>query len=383
MNKTVCKPQQCVGCNACVQVCSKNAIHIEDCKYYLNAVIDPGQCVDCGLCSRVCQQNSTPVCRSPISWQQGWTQEENIRLRASSGGIASAVAKAFLEKEGSVYTCRFSEGSFTYQKVLNTEALAQFVGSKYVKSNTGATYSAIKAELLAGASVLFIGLPCHVQGLKLFVGDTLLEQLYTVDLICHGTPSFGLYQDYQAERGVDLKKADAVSFRHKTLYSNLPSKGFQYWLVPFLRGLTFTENCYACQFAREERVSDLTVGDALGSALSSEERNKGVSLILCNTQKGAALLQSAKLHLEPADREEAKKHNLQLVHSTVAPSQRAAFVEQIGAGGAYCKAIKACYGKDIAKEKIKGILPVNAMKKLLKRGTNQAKIAYSENVIQK
>lgn len=38
--KTVCKPNQCAGCKACIDICKKNAISIMDSLSHLNAAID-------------------------------------------------------------------------------------------------------------------------------------------------------------------------------------------------------------------------------------------------------------------------------------------------------------------------------------------------------
>lgn len=38
--KTVCKINQCAGCKACVDVCKKEAISVEDTLNAMNAIID-------------------------------------------------------------------------------------------------------------------------------------------------------------------------------------------------------------------------------------------------------------------------------------------------------------------------------------------------------
>ena len=49
-------------------------------------------------------------------------------------------------------------------------------------------FSLVKADLKAGKPVLFIGTPCEVAGLKKYI-KRIPEDLYLVDLICHGVPS--------------------------------------------------------------------------------------------------------------------------------------------------------------------------------------------------
>ena len=60
--------------------------------------------------------------------------------------------------------------------------------SKYIQSDTGSTYSLVKQLLNKDKTVLYIGTPCQIAGLKAFLQKE-YEKLYTIDLICHGVPS--------------------------------------------------------------------------------------------------------------------------------------------------------------------------------------------------
>ena len=53
--------------------------------------------------------------------------------------------------------------------------------------------------------------------------------------------------------------------------------------MAFLCSLMYTDNCYECKYAKLERVSDLTIGDAWGTELT-EEMKQGVSLALSQTR---------------------------------------------------------------------------------------------------
>lgn len=59
--------------------------------------------------------------------------------------------------------------------------------------------------------------------------------------------------------------------------------------MAFLNGLSYTENCYSCHYAQTERAGDITIDDSWGTELSGE-LSKGVSLALCQTEKGRELL---------------------------------------------------------------------------------------------
>ena len=163
--KTVCKKNNCSGCMACVDICPKKAISIQDELSSYNAVISDN-CIDCGLCHKKCPQNNTPDLIKPKTWYQGWAKEDDIRAKGASGGIATAIALSFVKSGGVVYGCYFEKGEFRFHKASNESELIKFAGSKYAKSNPEGIYNQIKSELDNNQKVLFVGLPCQVAGLK-------------------------------------------------------------------------------------------------------------------------------------------------------------------------------------------------------------------------
>ena len=335
----------------------------------LNAVIDQTKCVNCGSCYRICQNNNEILYNTPLYWKQGWAPDE-IRRTSSSGGIAQFLMRSFLTNGGEVYSCTFQNGEFIYGRVNSVGAIKDFVGSKYVKSCPEAVFDPISKDLKKGKKVLFIGLPCHVQALKLLVGRN-LEKLYCVDLICHGSPSGAVLKQYLKEEGIDINTIPRLSFRDQNRFSlrvdgdQLSAKNeIDYWMHPFLKGLTYTENCYNCRFARFERVSDLTIGDAWGTDLPKEERSKGISLMLVNTQKGDELLRSTDVYLEEVDIEKIKSRNTQLVRPSEKPAERTIFESDYQNG--YKKAIKKCYSKLIFKKKLRHTAVGKVIKKLIR-----------------
>ena len=82
---TVCEKDQCAGCMACLEVCSKNAINIKDSIKSYNAIIDEKRCINCNACRNVCQVNNNVDVSKPIIWKQGWASDVNIRKKSSSG----------------------------------------------------------------------------------------------------------------------------------------------------------------------------------------------------------------------------------------------------------------------------------------------------------
>ena len=187
--KTVCNENACTGCNACINICPKNAIKLNDDLRFLNSIIDESKCINCNLCKKICQMNNPVDLVKPIQWNQGWIQDNIIRDSSSSGGLASALMISFIKSGGCVCSCVFKNGEFIFEIENNNENIKKFSGSKYVKSDLKMIYKKILEKIKDKEKVLFIGLPCQVAGIKKFIPKSLQSYLYTIDLICHGTPS--------------------------------------------------------------------------------------------------------------------------------------------------------------------------------------------------
>lgn len=136
----------------------------------------------------------------------------------------------------------------------------------------------------------------------------------------------------------------------------------------FLTSLDYTENCYSCRYATLDRVSDITLGDSWGSELSREEQKKGISLILCQTEKGVELVKSAGFELEEVDLDKAVTANHQLRHPSEMPDKRNTFFENIDRGFHY--AISKCYPKMYYKRRLKTFLQKT---KIIGGGANRNK----------
>ena len=357
--KTVCELNMCNGCMACVEKCHRNAITIKDDLKYYNALVDTKKCVDCGLCTKVCPRENDNDMSKPKWWYQGWADSE-IREHASSGGAASAIIRAFIKHGGYVASCLFDSGKFVFE-VTNEMAVARkFAGSKYVKSNPEKIYGKIQSLLKANQKVLFIGLPCQVAAVNQFIKDK--TNLVTADLICHGTPSPYLLKKCLQEYGHDINTLTDINFRIKSLYElnrdGKPIAAFHTmdnYLIAFLHSYDYTENCYSCKFATLDRVSDITLGDSWGTELSAEVKN-GVSLILCQSEKGKELIESAGLNLLDVYINKAISHNEQLNKPSKCSKSRDQFFENYNRYNNFGKALVKTAPGIVAKEKVKSIV---------------------------
>lgn len=360
---TVCSENQCTGCMACLETCSRDAIRIIDQLKNYNAVIDGNKCINCGACHRVCQNNEPVKATEPIAWYQGWSKSEEQRKTSSSGGFAATLIERFIEDDGIVCSCVFEEGVFGFDFADSKNDIAKFVGSKYVKSNPVGIYKKIRSLLREGRKVLFIGLPCQVAAVKSFIGEHLSSNLYLVDLICHGSPSPKHIEQFLRESGYQLKDLETVSFRKKDVFRVMQNEHYvenpgvyDCYTLAFLNCINYTENCYSCKYAKLERVSDITIGDSWGSELSKNEQGKGISLALCQTEKGINLLKKSNVVLFPVDKETAIAHNHQLERPSQMPKNYDAFFKALQEKKTYKDAVKIALPRTYRNQQIKKLL---------------------------
>lgn len=361
--KTVCPQNNCVGCMACIELCPKSAIKIVDDLSSYNAVIDEEKCVNCNLCHNICQNNTDIEVTRPICWKQGWALDNRIRESSSSGGAAQVIELAFVKAGGIVCSCTFSSGKFGFSFAETENEIRGFCGSKYVKSTPYGVYKEIKRKIQTGNKVLFVGLPCQVAAVKKYVGEIYTKDLYTVDLICHGSPSPEILRKFLEQHGIDINEIQNIQFRTNTRFQlkenerYIGTKGvLDRYSMAFLNSVCYTENCYRCQFAKLERISDITLGDSWGSDLSKEEQKNGISLILCQTEKGIKLVESAEMKLLDVDLQNAVEHNHQLKAPSQMPTSRNVFFERMKSGERMDSVVSQLYPKQSAKQFVKKIL---------------------------
>lgn len=368
----VCQSNMCNGCMACLHVCKKDAITVYEEPMAYNAVIDPSKCVNCGQCEKVCPRCSTVEAKPPTTWVQGWAKDSKVRQMGASGGYASAIMQAFIAKwRGCVVSCIFQEGDFRFAVARTVEECGRFCGSKYVKSNPKQAYTQVQALLREGEKVLFIGLPCQVAGIKNAISLSDQKNLYTIDLICHGTPAPRLLGQYIGElQGKDLVDISSLVFRQKMRFvlsceteMLLPIGVQDRYMMAFLNSLDYTENCYHCEYAKTERISDISLGDSWAGNFPESEIHQGVSLALCQTEKGKSLLYLADIEMQPADVDASIAANKQLRKPSVAPKPSKRFWKCLAMGLRFKTAVFVAYPQNCIRQKVKELLIKMHMRK--------------------
>lgn len=296
----------------------------EDYEGFLYPVVDTVTCIECGLCEKVCPVINQSESRKPLNVYAAKNKDEEIRIKSSSGGIFTSLAEAVINEGGVVFGAKFDKNwNVVHDWTSTIEGIAEFRGSKYVQSTIGDTYKEAREFLKQGRKVLFSGTPCQIAGLKFFLRKE-YDNLLTVDFICHGVPSPGVWRRYLNEtvaRMCDkntvssdpIFKEDTsvtcVSFRNKhygwkkfsfalTLsatnrsgeknsVSLLNTKYKNPFLIGFLRNLYLRPSCHHCPSKGFNSFSDITIADFWGinDYMPKQNDHKGYSLVFIHNAK--------------------------------------------------------------------------------------------------
>lgn len=342
----ICSRNICTGCEACVNTCPLHCISMrEDDLGVTYPIIDETICVSCGKCYDTCPNNQDLKGERPIKVYAAWSTNKDTRITSASGGIASELYRHFISISGSSYGVYLnSEQEAHFIPVNSYEDILKVRNSKYVYSEMGDVYHSIQKQLEDNKRVLFIGLPCQVAGVKSFLGKD-YGNLTMVDIICHGVMPW-IYLQQHVRNTIKVKDTELqVQFRDpklktskfsftirkkgKLLYKtdNLSDDLYQHG---YHRGVCYRENCYNCQYAKIERLGDITISDfsGLGRISPINYSLENVSCILVNTSKGEQLLRDLEGRIEIDERpfNEAYDYESMLQHPTPRPEIRDVFV---------------------------------------------------------
>ena len=172
------------------------------------------------------------------------------------------------------------------------------LGSKYVRSELRNCFEKCKNDLLANKFVLFSGTPCQINALCFYLDRYNIDRnnLLTLDIICHGTPTKVSWQKY-LDNNFKGKEITDISFRFKKYeWENYYIKVGDYveshdkdpFMVAFLDNLILCESCFSCECKGEKRLADITIGDFWGidSVSPLYKNKKGTSIVVIRNHKG-------------------------------------------------------------------------------------------------
>lgn len=424
--------KNCCGCSACVQRCPKQCIRLEeDTEGFLYPQVDEETCIKCGLCEKVCPILNQADKLSVLEVLAVKNPDDEERMNSSSGGVFLPLAREVINQGGVVFGAVYDESWEVHHVYAEKiEDVYQMMGSKYLQSKIGNSFKDAERFLKQGREVLFVGSPCQIAGLRTYLRSKQYPNLLAVDFLCHGVPSPGVWRRYLAETygGYDAKeqsRLQATAGKNSVLLSSLNAtspigdikfrdkresgwKKFRFvvrqksaskadqntvlssdihYMNPFMQGflsdIYLRPSCYACKCKNGVNHSDMTIADFWGINQSAPEfdDDKGVGLVLLNTEKGEEYFSRLPMDMMPSNLEKAHYYNGGFNEHTKAHPKRDQFFFLIENGKSIKAAVDICLRlpfkqrvvrlvKRIVKNVVKTILPassVQAIKKAVKK----------------
>lgn len=330
---------RCTGCFSCVQACPAGCLSIEESSEgFLQPVLSSKICIGCGKCLRKCHLSLDVPRRKPSGYVV-LLKDARLRKVSASGGAFAGFAEYWLESGGVVYGAAFNERwHLSHQRITRKEELAKLQGSKYIQSDLAGVFGRIERDLLDNKRVLFCGTPCQVAGLLAYLNGG-HPALLTIDLICHGVPSPGIWRRHVEVLELNKGHIDDVTFRSKPYYETssysltLEIKGKKsrvrafrdtYYAL-FLSGISFRESCYVCPYASMKRPGDITLGDCATESDSLDfHPGEALSSVLINTPMGEGFWEKTrcKFHHKALDVKAEAEANEQLHKAFTRPKER-------------------------------------------------------------
>ena len=361
---------KCCGCNACVQRCPKQCIVMhEDEEGFLYPQVDVTLCVDCGLCEKVCPMLAQNDVKKALQIFAAKNKNEHQRLRSSSGGIFILLAEQTIKMGGVVFGARFDKNwEVEHCYVETIEELEPLMRSKYVQSRIGNTYKEAEQFLKEGRRVLFVGTSCQILGLHKFLRKD-YNNLLSVDFICHGVPSPGVWQKYLSEqknklslqsianekdtflssslkerleitginfrekagfgwekfgfiiRGMSVSKMDQNQILFSEMHSHNP------FMKGFLSNITIRPSCSLCPAKGGRSQSDISMADFWGIKEIDKRfyDPNGVSLVFVHTEKGDSIMEKLVCEKKSVTPDDIVFTNISYMHSSPLHPKRIAF----------------------------------------------------------
>ena len=321
-------------CGTCEGVCPSGAVRLTwDLRVGYRLSVEAQTCTDCGRCHAACpgpgldftpgawwreRNEGAPYEDFLGPWRElwfGWAADETVRHEGASGGVATALMQAALETGAvdAVVAVRMSAANPLEAEGVICRSPAEVAACRGSKYNAVAVNTALRRILEEPGRYALVGLPCHIQGLRLAQRRSLRLRervTLTMGIFCGltGEPRATALAARQA--GLDSAELSLVSYRGpgwpggmrlETRRGEVRRKDYPDYLGRHVAALT-PPRCRICPDALAE-LADISTGDAWLDRFAGSD---GVSSVIVRTPEGERLLAAAAeyLSLQPAGPEE-------------------------------------------------------------------------------
>jgi len=202
MIKRIVENGCCVGCGLCSSVLGEGncRMHLADNGFYYPKLTNPH--VDDGIVKAICPGIRVQDNKKHGVWghvenvAEAWSTDKELRFKAASGGVSSALALYLLDshKVDAVLQVGVKDGSFLYNTLKISRTRVDIMKNAQSRYAPALTLSSI-VQILESTrdSFAFIGKPCDIAGIRNL--QALYPQYkerikYCISIFCAGMPSY-------------------------------------------------------------------------------------------------------------------------------------------------------------------------------------------------
>jgi len=323
----VVKKGLCTGCGTCVSICPKKAVtlNLNRCLGIYLPKIDSYKCSHCSQCYRACpgevvnfKQLSYDVCKQQQEQPNsillgnydncyvGYSTDKAVRFNSASGGLISQLLICALEEgfiDGAIVTRMNKNMPLEPEPFIarTREEILEASTSKYcpVPLNT-----VLKEVLLKDGRYAFVGLPCHIHGLRKAqqLNKQLRERIVlAIGIFCSHNDSFCL-TNYYLLRRLKVAQSNVASINYrgpgwpgmftvKQKSGEFSQCAYHDWIKVHEYCLFTPDRCLLCCDHTAE-LSDISTGDAWLPEFSKD--SLGISIFVLRNDIGYKYLLLAK-----------------------------------------------------------------------------------------
>jgi coenzyme F420-reducing hydrogenase beta subunit/polysaccharide pyruvyl transferase WcaK-like protein len=306
----------CISCGSCVGICPKGCISLEinHSGTLLEPKVNELQCIHCGLCTSVCPgagwdaEGLTPNTHigepvnylgQVVSCYIGCSLDERIRMNSASGGIVTELLIYLLENGcvDGVIVSRMKKGSPLETETFIARTKAEIISSQksiYCPVPAGKILSDILTE---NGKFAFVGLPCHIAGLKKAqrINKLLAERIViTIGLFCSRTPNYKATENLLKNVDANKDQVHTLEYRGRghpgklrivlrdgseIFVDHLDNRYWGYAFLYFFKPI----RCWLCH-DHSTMLADVSCGDNWIGKDPFKHDQKGSSILVVRTQ---------------------------------------------------------------------------------------------------
>lgn len=297
----------CIFCGTCGSACPHGLITFPFADGY-RLDIDTSRCDECSACVSVCPGWAAirPGKKHPGNGENyyigefggifsAFANDFDRRFAGSSGGVVTQIVASLLADravDGAVLTRLSREAAFKPEGFVaaGVDDVLAAQGSKY----SPVPLNVLLARLDPAKKYAYVGLPCHLQGLDMYLKKfpgSLSGNFFKIGLFCSRTNALPATKELLRLNGIDKDEVESIRYRgfgHPGYFSvacrggkkiRIPHLDDSYWSILFKRYFV-QYRCWLCP-DKTALYADISCGDDWSRGLF--EDRVGSSSVICRT----------------------------------------------------------------------------------------------------